>query len=337
MVNVGQLLETRYRRPNPLQNPAQAKLLDRAQAAIDACLTRPAQRVSITTNPSNFRIAVLAERLTMISVCNQQVPFLALCPSEANFPDKIDPRKELTFSFSAHVFTGREYEVMDKALPLLEERLGDTMCLFELGDEKLSWDKGMEPADEFYYRTFYHPIVLEEMARMDLPQGSLVVDPGCGTGNLLWEIGRRFPHLKRLGSDLIELAAVQAQILNPGVPIYVTDAQELSYVELGTVSLFICCGLINKSVVTKAEAKNILHQIIVRSQNYGLLAVTGKSPPHFKRDEMIELGFWPLLVTKWDRGGFIPFGVYLIPRKIDHGGGRFQIVPVFNELKEESE
>ena len=118
MVNVGQLLETRYRRPNPLQNPAQAKLLDRAQAAIDACLTRPAQRVSITTNPSNFRIAVLAERLTMISVCNQQVPFLALCPSEANFPDKIDPRKELTFSFSA-IFSNLFLTVLVPEIPVV--------------------------------------------------------------------------------------------------------------------------------------------------------------------------------------------------------------------------
>jgi hypothetical protein len=329
------LIDSAYTRPNPFGTPAGANLLERAQSCIQAAGNRPARRIEITTNPSFVRTAILGESIPFISVWNKTRCFLGIFPNNFSMPKSCKFTGEMPVSFDAHPFTDSEFAIMDRAMPLLEQRLGDTGFFFRPEDLPSSWDMGMHVLDEIYYRTLYHPMILEEMRYLALKRGDLVCDPACGTGSLLHEIGRQFPLLQRIGADLIEKSAVQAAAVNPGVPICVCDAQDPQYLDVNSVSLTLLSGLVAQFVTTKAQAQTILHQLIARSKDFGYFVITGKTLSHFSSDDMLNMGFWPLMHTKWVRKTFQPFWIYLAPRKIDHGNGHLEIQPIFNDLRAE--
>ena len=72
-----------------------------------------------------------------------------------------------------------------------------------------------------------YPVLLEQLAQ--IPHGS-VLDVGCGTGELLREVGLRFPETTRTGLDLsANMLAVAREKLGGAVELVQGDAERLPF------------------------------------------------------------------------------------------------------------
>lgn len=242
-------------------------------------------------------------------------------------------------TFEAHMFTDKELAVMDAALPHLEPNLGDTLAFYESANTKIdpkTWVNKMDPTDIFYYMAKIHPMIVAEMQNLALNTGNLVFDPACGHGTLLKLIATRFPQLRLMGSDLNQEMVDMAKRLNPDINIYKADAIESSQLglEVNSIDLLIFSGLINKSVLTREEAEQIMRSFAFFSKDYGYVIATGKTFPWFSSEDpfMYSLGFWNLLCTKWVGHNFFPFHIWITPRKIWEGETKISIIPIISEM-----
>ena len=82
-----------------------------------------------------------------------------------------------------------------------------------------------------------YPVLLEQLAQ--IPHGS-VLDVGCGTGELLREVGLRFPETARTGLDLsANMLAVAREKLGGAVELVQGDAERLPFAD-GRFEVLLC-------------------------------------------------------------------------------------------------
>jgi len=341
--NINQILDARYPRVY-IQNDrvADAKLHQLVDC-VDAARARPLQQKTVQVEAAQLRSCVLSRQIPFLNVISLTDPVLAVFPQDIKFGEPKEEKQPV--SFRAHFFTDREMEVVNDCMPAVEPLLGEVKLYSRIEGPLIpvkDWVGGMG-IQELYYDTCIHPLVLDEIRHLDLSSGDLVYEPGCGLGKLLAKVGGQYPHLNLAGSDIVLENAQAAALLNPGRRILQADAKQLTYLGLGSVSLFILCGLVNETVVSKEDGASILTEAIVRSKDYSYLVLTGKSPPLFDSVDLGRMGFFPVLSTKWSRGlgGFMPFYVCISPRteKVASDGDRdiVEIVRIADEFSQERE
>ena len=82
-----------------------------------------------------------------------------------------------------------------------------------------------------------YPVLLEQLVQ--IPHGS-VLDVGCGTGELLREVGLRFPETARTGLDLsANMLAVAREKLGGAVELVQGDAERLPFAD-GRFEVLLC-------------------------------------------------------------------------------------------------
>ncbi|MBU1148704.1 class I SAM-dependent methyltransferase, partial [Patescibacteria group bacterium] len=267
-------------------------------------------------------------------------PFLAVLPSKAKYTNGvIVGRKKQKFSFTAYPFNDREFEVMRETIPKFEFLFGETKLFVTLCGAPISaevWEAGMELSDLAAYSWNIHPMIIQEISNLVLEPGSLICEPACNTGELVAKIHQQFPGFSVVGSDLSLILVDQAKEKNPGLQIYQADARGLNYLRTSSVDLFVLSGLVNEAVLTREQGEQVLEEVAFKSQDYSYLIITGKSFPLFDELQLGQMGFYPLLRTKWCANSyFSPFNIYLTPRKIVVDADTLEAVPIWRELDDE--
>lgn len=341
MNEVSAIINTKY--PRSRIAPGSGKTWDALEAAwecIQAALRRKSTAKTATCDVSLFRGTLLrlpgSKVVPFINIADFRDPFLGIFPKDLKGPqDEINIAEPVEISFRSYSFTDSEMETMNKAMPYLEPLFDETIFYLKGEAPKIpaeKWAQGMDLPAVTAYLSYFHPLILDEISNLALSKGELICDPACGTGGLLEKIKEQFPQFKLVGSDIHETLCRTAKRLNPSVPIYLSDACKLSYLDFNSASLFIFCGLLNWEVLTRQEGEEILKQAILKTKDYGYIIITGKTPPLFNFQDLIQLGFWPLLTTKWKNFSFFPFYVCLTPRKTKINEEAFEATPIASEI-----
>ncbi|OGC32778.1 hypothetical protein A2311_00785 [candidate division WOR-1 bacterium RIFOXYB2_FULL_48_7] len=271
-------------------------------------------------NPSAIRFVTLREGIEdldpvrFVNIAGQgvfgiQVWFPYIPVSQMNYLDYLE---DIDFEMSYKPFSYQQQVEISWAMPFVEPYLDDVTFLVEPTDKVLNWhqpEKCMAPADILAYHSVYHPLILREIAHLGLPKGALVCDPACGDGYLISEVHRNFPSLRLAASDVSSAMASIARRNNPDLRgIHVNDASELSYLHLGSVSLFIFCGLLNDLVVSKSKAEWIMSAALEKARADAFFIITGKTMSHFDADELLgQFGLRALVRAKWHEDSVTSF------------------------------
>jgi len=94
-------------------------------------------------------------------------------------------------------------------------------------------------------------------------------------------------------------------------------------------------GLVNEAVLTREAAERVLVGAAIYSKDYAYLIIAGRSFPLVNGEDLLGLGFYPLLCTKWLAETFVPFYVCLTPRKTMIPPDGIEYAPVLEELRSE--
>jgi len=113
----------------------------------------------------------------------------------------------------------------------------------------------------------------------------------CGCGNLIETNPSRNPDLECYGIDINPeniRAAEEKKILN----VVQGDCEYLdSFLPEGIqFDVVICCGLLNKQVTSKLEARNILERALGRLLEGGHIIITGYSACHLTAEDLDAIG-----------------------------------------------
>jgi len=263
-----------------------------------------------TFDGHRLRGATFDRRVRLVGNMDLRAPLVGVLPEKV-----IEPRKNQdSLSLSIHPFSDRELQTMSQALPTLEPLLGDTVFFINPGKmlPSQTWNEGMG-MDERNYYTIIDPMIVEETAKIDLPENGLVCDPACGTGRLFLSLKPRFPRLRYVGADANQEVIRITGELHPNIPIFAGDAREMDYLPPHSVALFILSGLVNKSVVTPEAGAEILRQAVAKARKHAYIMITGKTLPLFHSRELARFGLQVLLRTKWQFFSFFPFYLCRIP------------------------
>ncbi|MCX5750641.1 MAG: class I SAM-dependent methyltransferase [Candidatus Saganbacteria bacterium] len=311
------VLAAKYARVKTSGTREQREALRLAVEIIGAAQSRPALGKEVSVQRGEVRTCVFFDEVPFINVLDHRNPYLAVYYRDMVEPKGVVPNREkVTISFKAHPFTDREMELFLGVIEYLEPLFGEVnpRCKFSSAPIPIEkWGANTLPEDLAVYRQFIHPLIVGELSNLTLTPGDLVCELACGTGDLLADLRSVRPDLSYMGSDLNESGVQIARSANPGVPIHHADARDLAFLDIGTVSLFVLCGLVNESVVTKDDARQILLQVLSRAKKQSYAIITGRTPPLLKEVELAELGFFPLLATRWSQYGLLPFYVCLTP------------------------
>ncbi|MFH1542529.1 MAG: class I SAM-dependent methyltransferase [bacterium] len=339
MRNLATLIDSRY--PRATASYKERKLIDhyeRIHTCIKAAARREAKTVVRTAKAGWFRGSVLLDTFPIMAMGPHEDAVLGTFPQAPATPPILDQEAgTATVTMTMHPFTDREFRVMNECLPEVEQDLSDVKRMFAYDSEARTspievWDQGLHHMDEMSYRFNFHQMIQQELGRLTLPADSLVCDAACGNGTLLSSINRRFPHLRLTGNDLSTRMVELARKANPDVEIHNQDIINHGFATMETVDLMIACGLLNATVLTKDEAIGALLGFALMAKEYSYLMITGKTWPLFTGDELIEIGYWPVLRTKWAWGTFYPFYLCITPRSVEVSENRREIIPIADEL-----
>jgi hypothetical protein len=290
-----------------------ARQLRDVNDCIDAALRRGPVKQDFPKDITRLKGSVLDGQRKLVSYFDFDSPYLAVEPVELELPKDHENIMNEPFALTAHPFTKDEMRLINAAMPNLEPLLGDAAPVFRLSHWQMPgkvWDKGMG-MDELYYQRIIDPLVVSEIRNLGLEIGDLVVDPACGTSRQLMQLKMAYPDLEYVAADLNDQVVEIANMMQPNIAVHHEDARTMSYLEPGSVALFIMSGLLNETVTDKADARIILETARLKARQDAYFIITGKTTPHFNSAELIELGLEPVLSTRWEHQSFFPFYVCL--------------------------
>ena len=118
-----------------------------------------------------------------------------------------------------------------------------------------------------------------------------LLDAGCGSGNILERIAEQFPNAECHGIDMTP-DNVEASREKGLTRIYEGDVEEMDRLIPGDVTfdVIVFCGLLNRQVMEREKAWNILLQAVKRLSAQGHVVITGYSSCHLSADDLSRSG-----------------------------------------------
>jgi 2-polyprenyl-3-methyl-5-hydroxy-6-metoxy-1,4-benzoquinol methylase len=152
----------------------------------------------------------------------------------------------------------------------------------------LQWFSFEDSHEYPIYREQIYPCI------MDLLRGipfTHFLDVGCGSGNLLRKIRRRYPHVNFQGID-ISSENVDSARAKGFTHIHEGDACNIEkhLPEGHTFDMIVFCGMLNRQIMGVGEARTVLKKSLSFLRTEGHLLITGYSSCHFCSRELQRLG-----------------------------------------------
>jgi 2-polyprenyl-3-methyl-5-hydroxy-6-metoxy-1,4-benzoquinol methylase len=159
----------------------------------------------------------------------------------------------------------------------------------------LNWDR-FDSAQEFKtYVTFIYPAILEVLEGIEFHH---LLDVGCGPGNFIEAITKRFPNVNCCGID-INVKNINAAKEKKLSNIFLGDCEWIDDILPDDLffDMVIFCGLLNIQITDKEKATRILNKTLQKLKIGGHIIITGYSPCHFTAEDLTQMGIKVLRKT----------------------------------------
>jgi 2-polyprenyl-3-methyl-5-hydroxy-6-metoxy-1,4-benzoquinol methylase len=152
----------------------------------------------------------------------------------------------------------------------------------------VQWFSFEESREYPLYKEQIYPRILDLLRGIPFMH---LLDAGCGSGNLLRKIRRRYPHVKCHGVD-ISPENVESARAKGFTHIHEGNARDIEKLLPGgeTFDMIMFCGVLNRQIMGIGEARTILNKSLSFLRTAGHLLITGYSSCHFCSRYLQRLG-----------------------------------------------
>jgi 2-polyprenyl-3-methyl-5-hydroxy-6-metoxy-1,4-benzoquinol methylase len=189
---------------------------------------------------------------------------------------------------TGHPVTETEEDFLVRYISSLDENEVELIVPLRNVSPSVNWGRFDEEKEYEIYASAIYPALLDALSGIRFER---ILDAGCGSGNLLVRIAERYPDAECHGIDMNpeNVEAATEKGLNH---IYEGDAEEMDRLLPGeaTFDVIIFCGLLNRQVLEREKAWNILMQGVKRLSPQGHVIITGYSSCHLTADDLSRGG-----------------------------------------------
>lgn len=152
----------------------------------------------------------------------------------------------------------------------------------------VDWDRFDSTGEFKIYSTFIYPAIINVLTKIEFHR---LLDMGCGSGNLIQIVKKRFPDADCYGIDIND-KNIEATEENELPNIYLGDSEKINDILPDGLSfdVIIFCGLLNKQVTTREESTKILSNSLQKLKKGGHVIITGYSACHLTANDLTNMG-----------------------------------------------
>lgn len=184
------------------------------------------------------------------------------------------------------------YEPEEKSLVKFLSALGEGDIEIIIPERDVArpvdWDRFDSTGEFRIYSTFIYPAILDVLTKIEFHR---LLDMGCGSGNLIQAVKKRFPNANCYGIDIND-KNIEAAEENELPNIHLGDSEKINDIlpDWLFFDVIIFCGLLNKQVTTREESTKILANSLQRLKKGGHIIITGYSACHLTSDDLTNMG-----------------------------------------------